>query len=101
MYVTLINITATDISFHLDTYLEYIVLFPATLLDFVAIFQGPAPQQRVQAKSAQDIERETAPVPAVTKIRVTVTATNGITDARINEIRLYDAEGVAPFPKQV
>ena len=29
-----------------------------------------------------------------------VTRTNGIADARINEIRLYDADGVAPFPTQ-
>ena len=59
----------------------------------------PAPAQRVQAKNAQDVAAEAAAVPAVTAVRVTVTATNGIADARINEIRLYDAEGVAPFPR--
>ena len=41
-----------------------------------------------------------APVPAVSKIRVTVTATNGIADARINEVRLYDAAGVISFPSK-
>jgi len=59
----------------------------------------PAPAQRVQAKNAQDVAAEAAAVPAATAVRVTVTATNGIADARINEIRLYDAEGVAPFPR--
>jgi hypothetical protein len=49
----------------------------------------PAPPQRVQGKSAEDLAMEVAaPVPAVSKIRVTVTATNGIADARINEVRL-------------
>jgi hypothetical protein len=60
----------------------------------------PAPPQRVQLKSKADRAAENAPAPAMSKIRVTVTATNGIADARINEIRLYDAGGVAPFPKQ-
>ena len=57
------------------------------------------PPQRVQLKSAQDLAAEAAPAPAVTKVRVTVTATNGVAEARINEIRLYDTAGVAPFPK--
>lgn len=61
---------------------------------------APAPPQRVQAKSAGDLAAEAAPVPALSKVRVVVTATNGIVDARINEIRLYDAEGVLPFPKR-
>ena len=59
-------------------------------------------QQRVQAKTLLELAAEAAPAPKVGKVRVTVTATNGIADARINEIRLYDAEGVRPFPaKQV
>ena len=53
----------------------------------------------MQAKTARDVAAELAPVAAVSKVRVTVTATNGVADARINEIRLYDAGGVAPFPK--
>ena len=57
-------------------------------------------QQRVQAKSAADVAAEAAPAPLITKVRVAVTATNGIADARILEIRLYDADGVAPFPKR-
>ena len=58
-------------------------------------------KQRVQGKSLEATAAEIAsPVPNVTSIRVTVTATNGVPDARINEIRLYDAEGIAPFPKQ-
>jgi hypothetical protein len=60
----------------------------------------PALPQRVQAKSAEDLAAEIAPVPAVTRIRVTVTATNGIADAHINEVRLYGADGVEPFPKR-
>ena len=44
-------------------------------------------------------ENEVLPPPTVTEIRVTVTATNGIPNAHVNEIRLYDAAGVAPFPR--
>jgi hypothetical protein len=61
---------------------------------------SPAPPQRVQAKTAEDIAALRAPAPLVSKVRVTVTATNGISHARINEIRIYDASGVAPFPQQ-
>ena len=57
-----------------------------------------APQQRVQPKTLLELAAEAAPAPRVDKVRVTVTATNGIGDARINEIRLYDVEGVRPFP---
>ena len=61
----------------------------------------PAPAQRVQGKSVEDLAMEVAaPVPAVSKIRVTVTATNGIADARINEVRLYDAAGMISFPSK-
>ena len=63
-----------------------------------AVFDSPAPRQRVQPKDERD-EEEAAPV-VVSDVRVTVTATNGIADARINEVRLYDANGLAPFPKQ-
>eukprot|EP00039_Didymoeca_costata_P020965 m.342960 g.342960 ORF g.342960 m.342960 type:complete len:959 (-) comp22149_c0_seq1:157-3033(-) len=64
------------------------------------VHNKPAPprQQRVQPKSTKDIIMENTPAPPVQQIRVTVTATNGIEDARINEIRLYDAQGIAPFP---
>eukprot|EP00041_Stephanoeca_diplocostata_P027697 m.768460 g.768460 ORF g.768460 m.768460 type:complete len:598 (-) comp23227_c0_seq83:160-1953(-) len=40
------------------------------------------------------------PVAPVTSIRVTVSATNGVPDAHINEIRLYDVDGKSPFPTQ-
>ena len=32
------------------------------------------------------------------KVRVTVTATNGLANAHVVEVRLYGADGVAPFP---
>lgn len=60
----------------------------------------PAPPQRVQAKSAADVAAEAAPAPIVSAVRLTVSATNGVPDARVNEIRLYDADGVAPFPSR-
>lgn len=34
----------------------------------------------------------------LSEVRVTVTATNGIAQAHINEIRLYDEDGITPFP---
>ena len=37
---------------------------------------------------------------ALAEVRVTVAATNGLDKAVINEIRLYGADGVAPFPVQ-
>jgi hypothetical protein len=36
----------------------------------------------------------------MSNIRVTVTTTNGHPNAHINEVRLYDADGAAPFPQQ-
>ena len=39
-----------------------------------------------------------SPVEDLEAVRVTVTATNGIKNAHVNEIRLYEAEGEAPFP---
>ena len=59
-----------------------------------------APAQRVHAKTALEQAAELAPAPVVSAVRVTVTATNGIRNAHINEIRLYGAEGVTPFPKR-
>ena len=46
---------------------------------------------------AKDPTRALGPISAV---RVTVTATNGIAQAHINEIRLYGSDGELPFPKQ-
>ena len=63
-----------------------------------AVYAAPAPAQRVQAKSAVDRRAEAASVSAVSSVLITVTATNGVADARINEVRLYDAGGVEPFP---
>lgn len=40
------------------------------------------------------------PTPVVSALRVTVTATNGVATARINEIRAYAADGAAPFPSR-
>ena len=62
--------------------------------------QGQRRRQRVQLKTAQDLVAEAAPAPVVTKVRVTVTATNGVPDAHINEIRLYETHGVASFPQK-
>lgn len=60
---------------------------------------GNPPRQRVQLKTAEEVAAEAAPAPhVVSRVRVTVTSTNGVPDAHINEIRLYDASGVAPFP---
>ncbi len=63
-------------------------------------FTPPMLQQRVRPKTAEEYAAEAAPAPVVTKVRVTVTATNGIADAHINEIRLYDAEGMSSFPRK-
>ena len=38
-----------------------------------------------------------APAKIVSAIRIVVTAINGIEEARIHEVRLYDAAGTAPF----
>ena len=35
---------------------------------------------------------------ALSEVRITVTATNGIAAAHVNEVRLYAEDGVAPFP---
>ena len=59
---------------------------------------GPAPLQRVQAPRPEPVE--VVELPRMHKLRVVVTASNGVSQARINEIRVYDAEGLAPFPKQ-
>lgn len=60
----------------------------------------PAPLQRVQAPNGDDLAATVAPAPRVQKLRVLVTATNGVKQARINEIRVYDSDGLAPFPEQ-
>lgn len=62
---------------------------------------APAPPQRVQAPREEDLGAVAAPVPLVHKLRVLVTASNGVPQARINEIRVYDADGLAPFPKRL
>lgn len=61
---------------------------------------APAPPQRVQAPRDEGLGVATIPAPRVQKLRVVVTATNGVSQARINEIRMYDTDGLAPFPKQ-
>jgi hypothetical protein len=59
---------------------------------------APAPAgpmtQRVQMKHPHVPVLDAASVSAV---RITVTGTNGIPEARINEVRLYDNEGIPPY----
>lgn len=55
-----------------------------------------APTQRVQMKPPA--LSSIAPAKSVSAVRVVVTGTNGIEEARINEVRLYDSAGLAPFP---
>ena len=73
---------------------------PASQAPVFEAAPASTPEQRVRPKTARELEAEAAPAPAVTAVRVTVTKTNGYDDARINEIRLYDAEGVSPFPEK-
>jgi hypothetical protein len=54
-----------------------------------------APTQRVQMKPPVS---SVAPAKSVSAVRVVVTGTNGIEEARINEVRLYASAGLAPFP---
>eukprot|EP00040_Diaphanoeca_grandis_P039183 m.258359 g.258359 ORF g.258359 m.258359 type:complete len:885 (+) comp36477_c0_seq1:156-2810(+) len=63
--------------------------------DGVAGVASPPRKQRDRNTPAQ------SPPVSVSAVRVTVTATNGIANAHINEIRLYDAKGVDPFPDRV
>ena len=57
--------------------------------------------RRVNPRQAtrQDLEATRA-LGLLAEVRVTVTATNGLANAHINEIRLYGEDGVAPFPIQ-
>jgi hypothetical protein len=50
--------------------------------------------------SASSAVEVTAALVSVAKVRITVLATNGVDTAIINEVRLYGADGAAPFPKQ-
>jgi hypothetical protein len=52
-----------------------------------------------EAAAAHDAKRARA-LGALSNVRVTVTATNGLSSAHINEIRLYGSDGVSPFPTQ-
>ena len=67
----------------------------STKLAKVPAAAAMAPTQRVQMKPPVS---SVAPAKSVSAVRVVVTATNGIEEARINEVRLYDAAGAAPFP---
>eukprot|EP00040_Diaphanoeca_grandis_P032883 m.200152 g.200152 ORF g.200152 m.200152 type:complete len:924 (-) comp32764_c1_seq1:51-2822(-) len=60
--------------------------------------QRPSTQQRVEKRRVRDFN--TDPPVSVSALRVTVTATNGIANAHINEVRVYDADGVLPFPSR-
>jgi hypothetical protein len=53
-------------------------------------------RQRVQMNNESMLVSDEDAV-SVSAIRVTVTATNGIKEARINEVRLYENDGVPPF----
>ena len=61
----------------------------------------PPPPMRLRVNRRQEASAVREPAVALgplSEVRVTVTATNGIGQARINEIRLYGEDGVAPFP---
>ena len=55
-------------------------------------------RQRVQMKTLDTAEIASDAAALVSAIRITVTSTNGIANAVINEVRLYDHDGVQPFP---
>eukprot|EP00055_Hartaetosiga_balthica_P016522 m.105045 g.105045 ORF g.105045 m.105045 type:complete len:884 (+) comp9122_c0_seq3:1257-3908(+) len=52
-----------------------------------------------QPSSSQFLKLDLIP-PLFSAVRVTVTATNGIDNAHINEIRVYGEDGKQPFPSQ-
>ena len=59
----------------------------------------PPMRRRVNRREEAFAVREPAvALGPLSEVRVTVTATNGIGQARINEIRLYGKDGLAPFP---
>ena len=60
--------------------------------------QEAIPQQRITEPRRLGRDPNAPAPPTVSAVRVTVTATNGDPNARINEIRLYDEAGVTPFP---
>ena len=63
--------------------------------------QRKKPAARTRLLRSTTTQRAAGAAPPVVKaVRVTVTGTNGCKDARINEVRLYDAEGEAPFPEK-
>lgn len=57
-------------------------------------------RQRVQLKTLPAADDSTEGSGMVSEVRITVTATNGIDAAHINEIRLYGKDGLAPFPSK-
>ena len=64
-----------------------------------AILPPPPMRRRVNRREEAFAVREAAvALGPLSEVRVTVTATNGIGQARINEIRLYGKDGLAPFP---
>ena len=60
----------------------------------------PPPQQQLVRPSNADHAPGGHPPAPLAEVRVTVTATNGVGTAIINEVRLYDDDGRAPFPRR-
>jgi hypothetical protein len=65
--------------------------------------QPPMNQRVVRAltNEEQAVALTVRNVPTISDLRVSVTATNGVPTARINEIRAYTADGVGTFPSRV
>jgi hypothetical protein len=59
---------------------------------------SPRLSEGVGGEQRQHQSHPDAPLPPLVEVEVTVTATHGIANAIINEVRLYGAEGVHPFP---
>jgi hypothetical protein len=54
-------------------------------------------RQRVQMRSLDNVPAADGAM-MLSDVRITVTGTNGIANAVINEVRLYEHDGAQPFP---
>ena len=59
-----------------------------------------SPGPTVVRPSTDHDSLDRAPAAPLSEVRVTVSATNGIAFAVVNEVRLYDQQGERPFPTQ-
>eukprot|EP01065_Artemidia_motanka_P040242 TRINITY_DN49_c2_g1_i1.p1 TRINITY_DN49_c2_g1~~TRINITY_DN49_c2_g1_i1.p1 ORF type:complete len:881 (+),score=236.13 TRINITY_DN49_c2_g1_i1:62-2644(+) len=60
----------------------------------------PAPPTPPTVAAARAPVRAAPAAASVSSVRITVTATNGIADAHVNEVRLYETDGIEPFPSK-